>query len=248
MNKTPWFEEWFDTKYYHLLYQDRDHEEAKNFIDCLVAELNPSQGATFLDLACGKGRHSIQLNSKGFDVTGVDLSEQSINAAKEFENPTLRFDTHDLRDVYKDVKFDYIVNLFTSFGYFEDFDDNQKAMNAMAANLKADGSIIIDFMNSFYSAARMLHKERKDVEENGKRIQFNLQRKLEHRVFVKDIEFVYEKRLYRFQERVQGLVLKDFEEYCDKAGLEIVETYGSYELDYFSKNTSKRLILKIQHK
>ncbi len=64
--------------YYHQLYFNRDDKEAAAFIDKLIEHLKPAPGATMLDVACGKGRHSIQLAGKGFDVTGIDLSEDSI--------------------------------------------------------------------------------------------------------------------------------------------------------------------------
>ncbi len=78
-----WFAKWFDTKYYHILYKDRDYQEARMFIDNITSYLNLPEKAKVLDLACGKGRHSIYLNKLGFDVVGADLSENSINEAKK---------------------------------------------------------------------------------------------------------------------------------------------------------------------
>ena len=70
-----WFKDWFNSPYYHQLYFKRDDKEAEAFIDKLINYLKPPAGSTMLDVACGKGRHSIQLANKGFDVTGIDLSE-----------------------------------------------------------------------------------------------------------------------------------------------------------------------------
>src|SRR5690554_744393 len=86
--KEGWFETWFDTSYYHILYQNRDFVEAERFITNLLAFLKLPAGSNCLDLACGKGRHSVFLNKHGLKVTGVDLSENSINEAKTFENET----------------------------------------------------------------------------------------------------------------------------------------------------------------
>ena len=77
-----WYASWFDTPYYHILYKDRDYTEAQGFMDNLTNYLNIPEGGKILDLACGKGRHSVYLNSLGYDVTGVDLSEKSINHTK----------------------------------------------------------------------------------------------------------------------------------------------------------------------
>ena len=76
-----WFETWFDTRYYHTLYGHRDENEARQFIDALLSFLKPSEDARFLDVACGKGRHAKQINTSGFDLTGIDLSVNSIALA-----------------------------------------------------------------------------------------------------------------------------------------------------------------------
>src|SRR3954449_2448025 len=81
MQAHPWFKEWFNSPYYHQLYFNRDMSEAAAFIDKLITHLKPAPGSTMLDVACGKGRHSLQLANKGFDVTGIDLSEDSIQEA-----------------------------------------------------------------------------------------------------------------------------------------------------------------------
>ena len=73
MTSKNWFREWFDSPYYHLLYTNRNDEEAARFIDALLAFLKPSPGSRMLDVASGRGRHSRYLESKGFDVTGIDL-------------------------------------------------------------------------------------------------------------------------------------------------------------------------------
>jgi len=73
-----WFEDWFDTNYYHVLYQNRNEEEARRFIHNLIDHLGIPKGVKVLDLACGKGRHSITLNDLGYDVLGEDLSPNSI--------------------------------------------------------------------------------------------------------------------------------------------------------------------------
>ncbi|MFN3940966.1 MAG: YkgJ family cysteine cluster protein, partial [Chitinophagales bacterium] len=86
------------------------------------AEICPAV-SKILDLACGKGRHSIYLNQLGYDVTGADLSENSIKEASKFANEKLHFKVHDMRIPFEE-KYDAIFNLFTSFGYFENDADN----------------------------------------------------------------------------------------------------------------------------
>ena len=113
MKSKKWFESWFDTTYYHSLYKNRDESEAKLFVSKLVHFLSPIKGTKVLDLACGKGRHSITLNKLGMNVLGVDLSQNSILKAKDFENETLKFEVHDMRKTIENHSFDIIFNLFT---------------------------------------------------------------------------------------------------------------------------------------
>src|ERR1700754_3653734 len=92
-----WFREWFDSPYYHILYKNRDNEEAEFFLQNLVKQLRLHPVQKLIDLACGKVRHSIFLNKLGFDVLGVYLSPHSFTAAKAFENEHLHFELQDIR-------------------------------------------------------------------------------------------------------------------------------------------------------
>ena len=106
-----WFESWFDTEYYHVLYKHRNHQEAEQFISTLVKYLNLQPGSTVFDLACGKGRHSIELHSHGSNVLGLDLSSASIAYAQKFGNAELQFQVHDMRSPFGEDRFDAGFNL-----------------------------------------------------------------------------------------------------------------------------------------
>ena len=88
-----WFKTWFDTKYYHVLYQNRNDDEAELFMKNLLSFIELKKNSKILDMPCGKGRHAIFLNKLGYDVVGADLSENSIEYAKNIpiEHFTLRF-------------------------------------------------------------------------------------------------------------------------------------------------------------
>ena len=144
----PWFKDWFNSPYYHQLYFKRDEAEAAAFINKLIDYLKPSKGDHILDVACGKGRHSIYLNKKGFDVTGFDLSEESIQHNKQFENENLTFYLHDMREVFRSNYFDLVLNLFSSFGYFEKDRDNLRCFIANTTALKPNGTLVFDYFNA----------------------------------------------------------------------------------------------------
>jgi 2-polyprenyl-3-methyl-5-hydroxy-6-metoxy-1,4-benzoquinol methylase len=117
LKTSNWFTSWFDSPYYHVLYKERDELEAQLFMDNIVHYLNLPEEAKILDLACGKGRHSIYLNQMGYNVTGADLSSNSIAIASLNENETLRFVEHDMRIPF-DQKFDYCCQTFACLFWF----------------------------------------------------------------------------------------------------------------------------------
>lgn len=237
-NTTDWYTSWFNTPFYHILYKDRDHTEAQSFMENLTSYLNIPKGAHILDLACGKGRHSLYLNSIGYKVTGLDLSEESIAYAKQFENDNLHFDVHDMSIPYHQ-KFDVVFNLFTSFGYFKDEADNLNTIKAIKSNLKSDGIGVIDFMNVDYVTEHLVEEDVKHIEG----IEFHQQRRLVDGYIVKDITFNANDRDYHFTERVKAFRLKDFEEMLTTAGLTLLDVFGDYKLKPFHQKTSERLIL-----
>lgn len=233
-----WYASWFDTPFYHILYKDRGYTEAGKFMERLTTFLELPKGAEILDLACGKGRHSKYLNSLGFDVIGADLSESSIAYAKQFENDTLHFKVHDMCVPYP-KKFDAIFNLFTSFGYFENEEDNLRTIKAIASQLKPHAYGVIDFLNMEYTKANLVPNEIKVVEG----IEFHLQRYFKDGYLLKDINFKYEGNSYSFTEKVKALNLADFKTYFKAAGVSVRHTFGDYNLEPFRANSSERLIL-----
>jgi SAM-dependent methyltransferase len=207
-------------------------------MDTLTQYLNIPEGGKILDLACGKGRHARYLNKIGYDVTGVDLSENSIAYAKKFENHRLHFEVHDMRKPYH-KKFDAVFNLFTSFGYFEDETDNLKTIKAIKANLNDDGFGVIDFMNSEFVIDNLVPEEVKTVDG----IDFNLKRYVENGYIIKDITFTADDKFYHFKERVRGFTLADFEQLFEQANVYLLDVFGDYKLRKFNAKTSERLIM-----
>jgi SAM-dependent methyltransferase len=236
---TNWFKTWFDSPYYHILYKHRDCDEAGIFINNLLHFFSPSPSSRFLDLACGKGRHSIFLNKKGYDVTGVDLSPESIKLASKCENEKLHFYVHDMRKLFRTNYFDYILNLFTSFGYFESDRDNQSTISSAAKALKKDGFFVIDFFNAQKIISNLKAEEIIDVES----IKFIIRKKIQNDFIIKQISFSDKGKDFVFEERVKALSLEDFKKYFNASGLKIVHLWGDYSLNDFDPEHSDRLII-----
>jgi SAM-dependent methyltransferase len=237
-NEKEWFAEWFDTPYYHILYKDRDFKEAEAFINALAKFMNLPFQSSILDLACGKGRHALQLNQLGYRVKGVDLSSNSIEEARKKSNPTLSFDVADMRNPLSE-KFDAVYNLFTSFGYFNSTNENLKVLSSISQMLHQNGKFVIDFMNSKKATEQMITEE--IITKSN--IAFNIQKTMESGQIIKTIKFSDKGRNFQYEERVQALMLEDFQKLINQTDLQITHVFGDYQLNSFDEVNSDRLII-----
>ena len=234
-----WYTTWFNSPYYHVLYRHRNLSDAHAFIDKLLDFLKPEPGSRMLDLACGRGRHSAYLCTKDFVVTGIDLSPANISAARMIQSNSLYFEVHDMREPFSEGYYNYVFNFFTSFGYFDEEEDNVKTVKAVATALKKGGTFVLDFMN----AKRVIDSELYDETREVDGILFHIRKTFRDGFIYKEITFDDKGLAHKFTERVQALQLPDFERYLSLAGLKLQQTFGSYALEPFDPQTSDRLIL-----
>jgi SAM-dependent methyltransferase len=233
-----WFESWFDTPYYHQLYNNRDYTEAESFITKLTADLQLPQNSRIIDLACGKGRHSVFLNQLGYDVLGLDLSRHSIEFDKQFENKTLKFSVHDMRSPIDADPVGAVFNLFTSFGYFDRENDDQKVFQSVYDVLKPEGFFVLDYLNEEYVRKNIIPES---VIKRGD-IEFRISKKIEGRHIVKDIRFEADGKSHHFFEKVKLHTLEAINSYASDCGFERIKIWGDYQLNEFEKETSLRCI------
>src|SRR5262249_18205033 len=163
-SEASWFATWFDSAHYHRLYAHRNDGEAKELIDHLIERGHLRADAHVLDLGCGTGRHARYLASRGFHVTGLDLSAESLRLARQREGPSLRFVRQDMRLPFRTGTFDHILNLFTSFGYFEDPADNVSVIHNIATALRSTGCLVLDYLNVRYAETHLNPDEILDLE------------------------------------------------------------------------------------
>lgn len=237
-----WYENWFDTGYYHLLYKKRDQREAAGFIDNLIRFLKPLPDARFLDLACGKGRHSIYLNQKGFDVTGIDLSANNISCARNSENSALRFYRHDMRKPMHSASFDFILNLFTSFGYFENESEDREVLGMVHQALQPQGVFVLDYFNASKPNPQFGEAFSKEIDS----VRFDISKHINNGRIIKEIKVTDNDKQFHFSEQVRIYTLEQFKQMFARAGLYITATFGNYELEAYDALGSERLILIAQ--
>ena len=239
-----WYKEWFDSPLYETFYASRDEEDAARLTKLFSRELQPGNYPEILDLACGRGRHAIHLAKRGYRVTGMDLSERALEVAQERANEagagTIRFIRGDMRQPLT-MKFDAVVNFFTSFGYFEEDEDNHKVIEAVGQMLNKGGAFFIDYLNPDYV------KENYIAEDSGHlhHFQYKISRYLEGDTINKEIA-IYEDGKEEpdiFRERVKLYGVEWFSNALEDAGMTFAQKFGDYTGGNYEKSTSPRLII-----
>jgi len=162
-------------------------------------------------------------------------------AAKNHENDTLRFYTHDMRNALEG-KYDAIFNLFTSFGYFNDEQTNVRVLKNFKKVVNQNGHIIIDFLNIKKIEKELIPEE--EVTKNG--ISFLIKKSITNEFLIKDIFFNADGKKHHYTEKVQCLDLNKFKNFALMANLKVQNIFGDYSLNPFEENISDRLILILQ--
>lgn len=220
--EADWFEEWFGEDYLHI-YQHRDETEAERAIELIATNLAGRQIDTVLDLACGAGRHTRVLRERWWTV-GLDLSLALLRLARResLEAPYVRADMRELP--FADESFDLVVNLFTSFGYFEDDSEHVRVLACVGAAMKRGGTLVIDFLNA--------SQVRRDLVPYDERVENGITIE-QRRAISPDGRFVEKtitlpERGKEYIERVRLLSPRDLRVMLVSAGFAVTKVFGDY--------------------
>ena len=241
MQQREWYKDWFSSPFYHKLYFERDEREARAFIQRLLYYLQPPPESHMLDVACGRGRHSRILAEAGYEVTGIDLSANSIEYARQFENDKLHFYVHDMRLPFWMNYFDYAFNFFTSFGYFKTRREHDNALHTIAGSLKATGILMFDYLNVHYAEQHLVHNEMKQINDTI----YEIHRWQDEEHFYKKI-IITDPSLNEpatFTEKVAKFGLGDFTDMLAFQKMQITEVFGDYQLRSYHIHQSPRMIM-----
>ena len=238
-----WFEHWFDSPLHEQLYAKRDAADADRLASLIAGHIPVAEYPTLLDLACGRGRHSINFAKRGYQVTGVDLAPTAITRAKARAAQAgveIDFRVGDMRQPL-DMSFDVIVNLFTSFGYFVELEDNELPIKAMAKMVRPGGQVWIDFLNPEVVRSRLVPSDEGSIPDWS----YKIRRWIEDGAVRKEIHLIQDATGDEqiFTEYVKLLDLDWFKEVFERNGLALKGTYGDYEGNPYVAKASPRMIM-----
>ncbi|WJH32496.1 methyltransferase domain-containing protein [Paenibacillus sp. CC-CFT747] len=237
---TDWYEESFGEDYL-LVYKHRDAKGAKVEVHNMIRWLQLAKGSRVLDLCCGMGRHSLALAECGFRVTGMDLSSVLLQEARRRDTGRkITWVEGDMRQVPLEGPYHAVVNLFTSFGYFDDDEQNEAVFHEIHRLLEPGGRFIVDFLNPDHVARHLVPES---VRTEGA-VTIRENRIIENGFVRKTITLEETGKPPRhYTEQVKLYRLKDFRAFAGKSGLRLDCIYGGYNGEPYHENESPRIIL-----
>lgn len=242
---SSWFEKSFGDDYM-VVYRHRNWQQAAQEVATMARWLQLQPAATLLDIGCGMGRHALALANLGYAVTGIDLSTTLLTeATKNDVHQQLTLVQGDMRSLpFASHSFQATVNLFTSFGYFADDEDNYKVLHEIRRVLTQDGKFLIDFLNGSYVRSNLVPRSERIDEQTQVRIVE--QRHIEQQWVVKSIEVTslqHPNEARTYEERVRLLPLSWFERQFAQVGLQLTAVYGDYDGQTYDEQSSPRMIM-----
>jgi len=241
-SEKPWYEDeefWKDSPF-----NIDQIERAPREIDKIESLVDLNSDMKILDLCCGVARHSIELAKRGYDVTGVDLTEHYLEKAKkkaEEEELDIEFVKEDMRDFRREEGFDVVFNLFTSFGFFEDEDENMRVLENVYESLRPSGRFILDVMGKEILARIFKEKDWSET-DNG----FTLEKRSvdkgwswmeTRRILITE----QGKKEYKISHWVYSA--KELKNMLKRVGFSSVEVYGNYEGDPYDEKAERLIVI-----
>jgi len=135
-------------RYYDIIYADKDYEKECDFLEEIFQKYSKFETRSILDGGCGTGGHAIPLAKRGYEVTGVDFSEEMIGVAREKASKNgsnIDFNLMDLRKLHLNKKFDACISMFTVVGYIVENEDVEKVFRNIRKHLKPHSLFLFDF-------------------------------------------------------------------------------------------------------
>ena len=238
-----WFERWFGEEYL-LVYEHRNIKEAEHEVHAIKKFLALKENDLILDLCCGPGRHDSFFGRMGYRIYGIDFSMPMLKIASEaipMDKKYPRYIRGDVRMLpFGNEVFDVVLNLFTSFGYFDD-DDNFDLIRSISRILKPGGHFLIDYLNPEKVMSEFVEKTIKEKEG----IKIIEERRLDHDTHrvEKTILLNWDNNSQTFHESVRLYKLEEMLSMIESAGLETKNVFGSMDGKPHGKSSERMIVL-----
>lgn len=241
---TEWFERWFGEEYL-ALYPHRDEREAAAAVALVESNLGGIKVNRALDLACGAGRHA-RLLSERWWTAGLDLSAPLLARAKAAD-PDGFYVRGDMRALpFVDHGFDLVVNLFTSFGYFDNDAQHLRVLAEVARVTRRGGKFVLDFLNSDHVRNSLVPKESANI--GGRSVEVRREISSDDRFVVKTIAAAAESggADQTFLERVRLFDRLDLETMLEESGFGVEQVLGDYAGSAHSESSPRMIMFAIR--
>lgn len=240
MSEETLTDEQFWTEFRDLLFPEDKVDSAEEEVEKII-DLTGLEPGKILDMPCGVGRHSKELNEKDFKVVGVDKTSSYVKEARENFSGDIEFVNQDMKDFRRENEFNAVINWWNSFGYFEDKKDDQKMLENIFASLKEGGILAMDVWGKELAAkngfgrrwsknGEMYNMEKTRIKNNWKKSETTWI-KIENG---EKVEYVWEQRLYAASELEKAL---------NDAGFSKVEFYGNLEGDDYDEDADRMIVV-----
>ncbi len=241
-----WFSSWFNHPLYLKLYSHRDEEEAKTCIETIlrltVPHTTEPSGFRIMDIACGAGRHALEFARKGFCVTANDLSPYLLQCTRQqasTEQLSVHCTERDMRDIAEKHTFHLIVQLFSSFGYFESEQDDMAVLHNVFQALLPGGWYVLDLINAEHLKNNLCPHSRKSIGN----LSVDEHRKISRNRVIKDICITSQEESLEFQESVRLFEPEHIQAMLRETGFDVELILGDYKGAVFSASDSPRMLL-----
>ncbi len=239
-SNTAWYEDWFGQDYLEV-YPHRDEQEARQQVDFVEQTLPVNTSRQILDLGCGSGRHANEMSSRGYSVTGLDLSPTLLELAKQKStDASNRFVMADMRRLPFCRVFDVVVSFFTTFGYFDSDAENIKTLLSIESVLRPGGVFMQDYVNKSHVIDNLVPRDERQQGDFEVLQERNYDQKTQR--VEKKITLRRNGNTREYFESVRLYSLGEMQELLTKAGLTLEKTFGNFDGSAVTE-MSPRLIL-----
>ena len=254
--RKPWYKALFEQDYYDYFYiggprgsltEEESARHSDEQTEFMARALELPEGARVLDLCCGHGRHSVRLAQRGYRVTGLDLSTYHLRLAKAAARRAgvdIEWVHRDMREIPREAgPFDAVINVFTSFGYFEREEEDQKVLDGIARALKPGGRFFIDTMNRDWLMRNFSQSDWHERPDGG----FHMERRrYDIHTGRINVDWFYvtaegQRRHQPHSERLYTFV--EFAKMLEKAGMAVRETWGGFDGRELSMDSRRMIVL-----